>query len=78
VNPLEHIKSDVWRGVTPHQWLTERRVDTAKRLLKGGDLPLAQIALACGFANQSHFTRVFRSFVGCTPAAWQRRSRAGA
>jgi AraC-like DNA-binding protein len=64
--------------VTPHQWLIERRVDTAKRLLKNDDLPLAQIALACGFANQSHFTRVFKLATGCTPAAWQRRSRVDA
>jgi len=62
-------------GVTPHQWLTGRRIDTAKRLLDHGELPLAQIAIACGFANQSHFTRVFRLATGCTPAAWRRRSR---
>ncbi|HEY7291669.1 MAG TPA: AraC family transcriptional regulator [Vicinamibacterales bacterium] len=61
-------------GVTPHQWLTERRVEAAKRFLEDGDLPIAQIALACGFANQSHFTRVFRIITGWTPAAWQRRS----
>jgi AraC-like DNA-binding protein len=60
-------------GLTPHHWLTERRVDAAKRLLKDGDLPLAQIALACGFANQSHFTRVFKLTTGFTPAAWRRR-----
>lgn len=65
-------------GVTPHRWLTERRVDTAKRLLKDRDVPLAQIALACGFANQSHFTRVFRLITGWTPAAWRRRLRADA
>jgi AraC-like DNA-binding protein len=65
-------------GVTPHQWLTERRVDTAKRLLADGSLPLAEIALVCGFANQSHFTRVFRLVTGSTPAVWQRRSRVGA
>lgn len=65
-------------GATPHRWLTERRVDTAKRLLKNRDLPLAQIALACGFANQSHFTRVFRLVTGWTPAAWQRRLHADA
>lgn len=65
-------------GVTPHRWLTERRVDTARRLLERGEMPVAQVALACGFANQSHFTRVFRLVTGCTPAAWRRRSRSGA
>ena len=65
-------------GVTPHRWLTHRRVDSAKRLLNDRDVPVAQIAVACGFANQSHFTRVFRAVTGCTPAAWRRRSRADA
>jgi AraC-like DNA-binding protein len=62
-------------GVTPHRWLMQRRVDTAKGLLADGDLAVSQIALACGFANQSHFTRVFRTIIGLTPADWRRRSR---
>ena len=36
------------------------------------DLPLAEIAISAGFANQSHFTRVFSTLVGVSPAAWRR------
>ncbi len=59
-------------GVTPHAWLQRRRVDLAKDLLRRRTLALADIALACGFANQSHFTRVFSRAVGVTPGAWRR------
>jgi AraC-like DNA-binding protein len=35
---------------------------------------LTQIALACGFADQAHYCRVFRDVVGLTPNAWRRRN----
>ena len=59
-------------GMTPHRWLLHRRVDKAKSLLRGGVPPQSEIALACGFANQSHFTRVFRGVVGCPTGSWRR------
>lgn len=65
-------------GLTPHRWLKQRRVEQAKRLLADLALPVAEIALACGFANQSHFTRVFSAVAGCPPAEWRRRKRSGA
>lgn len=58
------------RGMPLHAWITGQRIDRAKSLLRGSD-PLVQIALACGFASQSHFTRAFRSGTGTTPAAWR-------
>ena len=64
-------------GITPHRWLMQRRVEKAMAtLLQDLDLPLGQIALACGFASQSHFTRVFSGVVGCTPGQWRRENRA--
>jgi AraC-like DNA-binding protein len=60
-------------GMTPHRWLLHRRVEKAKSLLREGVLPPSEIALACGFANQSHFTRVFRGVVGCPPGSWRRQ-----
>jgi AraC family transcriptional regulator len=39
------------------------------------DLPLSEIAISAGFANQSHFTRVFSSVVGVSPAAWRRETQ---
>ena len=60
-------------GLPPHQWIVMRRVNLSKDLLvEGTARPLAEIALACGFADQSHFTRTFSRIVGMTPGAWRR------
>jgi AraC family transcriptional regulator len=59
-------------GCAPHQWLMSRRVDNAKSLLRDQALALSEIALACGFANQSHFTRVFKGIAGASPGVWRR------
>jgi AraC-like DNA-binding protein len=58
-------------GVAPHRWLLQRRLDRATTLLRSGGDSLINIALACGFADQSHFTRVFRAATGQTPGAWR-------
>ncbi|MBK6509325.1 MAG: helix-turn-helix transcriptional regulator [Haliea sp.] len=59
-------------GVAPYQWLMLRRIDVAKGMLADPRLSLAEIALACGFCDQSHFTRVFGMSCGLTPGAWRR------
>jgi AraC family transcriptional regulator len=59
-------------GHSPHVWLLRRRVDNAKQLLVESETPLSEIALACGFADQSHMTKVFSKVVGFTPGAWRR------
>ncbi len=59
-------------GMPPHRWLIERRIDRAKALLRTADLSLAEISLACGFADQSHFTAAFRKLVGFTPGGYRR------
>jgi NADP-dependent 3-hydroxy acid dehydrogenase YdfG/AraC-like DNA-binding protein len=59
-------------GTSPHRWLLARRAEKAKDLLIRSKLSLAEIALACGFADQSHFTRVFADLVGTSPGAWRR------
>ena len=61
-------------GLPPHQWLLRQRVKTAKQLMTVRDLPLSEIAISAGFANQSHFTRVFSAAVGVSPAAWRREA----
>lgn len=58
-------------GVSPHRWLTNYRIEYAKALLRSGRLTLSQIGLASGFADQSHFTRVFTANVGISPGAWR-------
>ena len=63
-------------GMPPHRWLLQHRVARAREMLDARVASLAEIAQLCGFADQSHFTRVFTGIVGATPAAWQRSSRA--
>jgi AraC family transcriptional regulator len=62
-------------GMTPHQYLTERRIERAKRILRGKEnTSLIDIAARCGFSSQSHMTRVFREQTGVTPSAFKRRT----
>jgi AraC-like DNA-binding protein len=61
-------------GLPPHQWLLRQRVKAAKQLMSVRDLPLSEIAISAGFANQSHFTRVFSAAVGVSPGAWRREA----
>ncbi|WP_433305590.1 helix-turn-helix domain-containing protein [Actinoplanes sp. CA-030573] len=59
-------------GQSPHQFLIGRRVDEACRLLRGGRLPIAEVAQRCGFSHQEHLSRVLRAHLGTTPAAIRR------
>ncbi|MBR0690115.1 helix-turn-helix transcriptional regulator [Bradyrhizobium manausense] len=61
-------------GLPPHQWLLRQRVKVAQQLMTVRDLPLSEIAISVGFANQSHFTKVFSAQVGVSPATWRRGS----
>ena len=58
-------------GVSPHRYLTMRRLDRAKDLIRAG-VPLAQAAADAGFADQSHLTRQFRRAFGLSPGRWRR------
>jgi len=58
-------------GVTPHHFLLRCRVRRAQELLADTELPLAEIALAVGFSDQSHCARRFREFVGVTPSRYR-------
>lgn len=57
-------------GFSPHRWMQVRRIERAKALLLGRTASLAEIALSCGFADQSHFTRSFSREVGQPPKRW--------
>lgn len=61
-------------GISPHQYLTSRRVDRARRLLLDG-MPAGEVAVTVGFYDQSHLIRHFRRILGATPAAWSRPAR---
>ena len=59
-------------GVSPHQYLTNRRIALASQLLRETDRPIREIAEASGFASPSHFGAVFRSETGLSPMAYRR------
>jgi AraC-like DNA-binding protein len=58
-------------GCTPHAFVLQQRAERARSLIRQGT-SLAEAAAACGFADQSHMTRVFTRQFGFTPGAWQR------
>jgi AraC family transcriptional regulator len=62
-------------GMPPHRWLLMHRAKHAKDLLRGTNLSIADIAVVCGFADQSHLTRVFSKAFSINPGAWRRQWR---
>jgi transcriptional regulator GlxA family with amidase domain len=62
-------------GVAPYDWFLERKVELAQSLLASSELPLAQIALECGFVDQSHFSKTFVRRAGQTPLQWRRAAK---
>jgi AraC family transcriptional regulator len=58
-------------GTSPHRYLTQRRIARAQGLLRHGALPLAEIALQCGFSSQAHFSQSFRQATGTTPSRYR-------
>jgi AraC family transcriptional regulator len=59
-------------GLSPMEYVLVRRVERAKTMISGTREPLAEVALACGFADQAHLNRRFRDVVGISPGRWRR------
>ncbi len=59
-------------GMPAHRYLTRRRIELALELLKVRTLTIQEVALKCGFVDQSHLTRVFTSHIGSSPGHWRR------
>jgi AraC-like DNA-binding protein len=57
--------------IPPSKFINRIRVQTAAKLLLSSDDPIAEIALQCGFCDQSYFTRQFSSFFGLTPKRYR-------
>ncbi len=57
-------------GLTPHAWLTDRRVRAARAFLTAGLAP-AEVAARCGFCDQSHLNRAFKARMGVSPGAFR-------
>jgi AraC family transcriptional regulator len=59
-------------GFSPMEYVVVRRVERAKAMISETTEPLAEVALACGFADQAHLNRRFREIVGISPGRWRR------
>lgn len=59
-------------GTTPHEFVLRQRITHARTLLRRTRLSLREVASACGFSDQSHMTRVFRTRLGITPGRYRR------
>jgi len=62
-------------GISPYQFVRERRIERSQYLLIEDQMEMSQLALACGFASQSHFTAAFTKSVGKSPGRFRRDNR---
>ncbi len=62
-------------GLSPGQYLRQFRLERARRMMRRTSVPLADIACAAGFADQSHFSNAFRKTFGMTPKSFRRTVR---
>jgi transcriptional regulator GlxA family with amidase domain len=58
-------------GVTPHDYVLRARIEHAKALLTGSDLTIGEVSGAVGFADQSHFSNIFRKLTAMTPRGFR-------
>jgi len=58
-------------GMSPHQYVSARRLHRAKDLVMAGATPLSQIAVSLGFSSQANFNRAFKAATGVTPMAYK-------
>ena len=72
-NLIRTFKHEV--GLTPHQFQIQNRIRKAQRLL-GEASTIAEVALATGFCDQSHFIRHFEKIVGLTPTDYRQACEA--
>ncbi|MBF2077102.1 MAG: helix-turn-helix transcriptional regulator [Synechococcales cyanobacterium T60_A2020_003] len=61
--------------MSPHQYVVHCRINRAKALLTEGQMAIAEVAYAVGFANQSHLNRHFKRALGMTPKAYAQQWR---
>lgn len=58
-------------GMTPLDWVRHERIDLAKQLLSGTDMPVAAVALYCGYPDPFHFSREFRRLTNIAPSGFR-------
>jgi AraC-like DNA-binding protein len=64
-------------GLSPHQYLLRQRIERAKEMLRGSDVPITQMALELGFSSSQHFAKMFRHLAGCSAVQFRRSAQAG-
>lgn len=75
VHPV-HLAREFRRqfGCPPGEYLRNLRVQYACKLLSGPAMPMVEVALAAGFASQSHLCRVFAAHTGMSPGVWRQKT----
>lgn len=59
------------KGISPHKYLETIRIEKSKKMLEEG-IPIIDVALRIGFADQSHYTNLFKALIGLTPRSYQK------
>ncbi len=62
-------------GMTPHAYLTKKRLEHARKQLERSSAPIAQISEACGYTDLSLFFRAFKKEYGISPSAWRKNTQ---
>lgn len=73
---LSHIFSDAY-GISPINYLLERRILRSKDLLKNSDFSITQIASVAGFSSPNYFSQAFKKNTGSTPRAYRQKYNHG-
>ena len=60
-------------SMSPGEYITKARIDSAKELLRAGNIPLSRIAYSLGFSSQAHFSSAFKKDTGILPGKWRNR-----
>jgi AraC-like DNA-binding protein len=61
-------------GITPHAYITNLKIDTAKILLKNPEISVTDVAMQLNFSSGNHFSAVFKRYTGCTPSQYRGQS----
>lgn len=70
VTLTEHFKKEF--GMTIMQYVTQKRMEQARKMLLSSDLSIGEIALMCGFPDVEYFSRTFKNIYGMSPNRWRR------
>ena len=75
---VRHLEQELSRevGLRPSEVVRLRRFESAHRLVRDPAIRLADVASRCGYADQAHLAREWRTFTGESPSSWRRRELA--